>query len=233
VAGAGEKAFGLVIFDNDGVVVDSEAKASQAMSATLGSFGFAVTPEECDKWLKGGTLTRTRELLEERFGRPLPAQFESTYTGNVFKLFAAGLEPVRGVEAVLDVLARAGVPYCLASSGRRERVLFALEKAGMAARFAGRWWGAEDVKAGKPAPDIFLLAAERMGVPPRDCAVVEDSEVGVTAARAAGMAVFGYAARTPATALAQADAIFTDMAQLPGLLLRPGSPREDAVRAPD
>jgi HAD superfamily hydrolase (TIGR01509 family) len=219
VVSRGMRRFELVIFDNDGVVVDSEALSSQAMSETLAGAGFPVTPEQCDQWFKGGTLAHTRQFVEQRFGTALPPDFEDSYTGTLFTRFAAHLRPVPGIEAVLDRLDAAGMPYCLASSGRRQRVLFALETTGLADRFTGRWWGADDVINGKPAPDLFLLAARTMKFDPVNCVVVEDAEVGVTAARAAGMAVLGFAARTPRQSLAAADVVFTDMAELPGLVL--------------
>lgn len=221
----GTARFELVIFDNDGVVVDSEPLASLALSETLASLGHAMTTEEIDDQLKGGTLARTRAVLEARFG-PLPAGFEDAYTARLYSHMTERLSPVPRVERVLDVLEEAGLPYCLASSGRRERVLFALRAAGLADRFDGRYWGAEDVARGKPAPDLFLLASTRMGVAPAKCVVIEDSDLGVEAARAADMTVFGFAARTPAERLAGADATFKDMAELPALLLSP-SPRSD------
>jgi HAD superfamily hydrolase (TIGR01509 family) len=213
--------FELVIFDNDGVVVDSEPLATAAMLATLQALGHHVAAEEIEERLKGGTLARTRQVLEELFG-PLPAEFEHAYTDRLYSLMRQHLEPVAGIEQVLDLLDKQGLPYCLASSGRRDRVRFALETAGLADRFDGRYWGAEDVAHGKPAPDLFLLAASAMGKAPEKCVVVEDSELGVQAAQAAGMAVFGFAARTPPERLASADAVFKDMAELPALLLGPG-----------
>lgn len=215
--------FELVIFDNDGVVVDSEPLATLAMSATLEALGHRVSADDIEERLKGGTLSRTRQVLEELLG-PLPASFEEDYSARLYSLMSQHLQPVPGIERVLDALEQAGVPYCLASSGRRKRVRFALEMAGLAGRFDERYWGAEDVAHGKPAPDLFLLAASKMQKLARSCVVIEDSELGVQAARAAGMAVLGFAARTPAERLAGADAIFKDMGELPALLLGPRTP---------
>jgi HAD superfamily hydrolase (TIGR01509 family) len=209
----------LVIFDNDGVVVDSEPLAEQAMSGALAAAGYPMTPEECGDAFRGATLVATRRIIEERSGRPLPPEFEDQYTTVLYELIRTQLRPVAGIEMVLDRLETAGVAYCLASSGRRDRVKFALETVGLLSRFGDHWWGAEDVTHGKPAPDLFLLAAEKMSTPPADCLVVEDAEFGVQAARAAGMAVFGFAAHTPAEKLAGADYVFKDMAELPGLIL--------------
>jgi HAD superfamily hydrolase (TIGR01509 family) len=209
----------LVIFDNDGVIVDSEPLAERAMSGALAEAGYPMTPEEVGDNLRGTTLVATRRIIEERSGRSLPADFEDRYTTALFELISTQLRPVPGVEVVLDRLDAAGVAYCVASSGRRDRVQYALSTVGLLSRFGGHWWGAEDVTHGKPAPDLFLLAAEKMGTRPRDCLVVEDAEFGVQAARAAGMAVFGFAARTPPEKLAGADYVFKDMAELPGLIL--------------
>ncbi len=211
----------LVVFDNDGVVVDSEPLAEYAMSETISATGYPMSPEECGDTFRGLTLAGTRQIVEQRSGRPLPEHFEDSYTSRLFEMFEAQLRPVPGIEAVLDRLDASSTAYCLASSGRRERVRFALSTVGLLERFGDRWWGAEDVVAGKPAPDLFLLAASKMGVQPGGCIVVEDAEAGVQAARAAGMAVLGFAAHTPAQKLAAADHVFFDMAELPGLLLGP------------
>lgn len=188
------------------------------MHRTLAGLGHEMATEEIDEQLKGGTLARTRAVLEARFG-PLAPDFEQLYTAKLYQLMSERLRPVAGIGAVLDRLDAAGLPYCIASSGRRERVLFALQTAGLAGRFDDRYWGAEDVVNGKPAPDLFLIAASSMGVPPSRCTVVEDSELGVRAAQAAGMAVLGFAARTPPERLAAADVVFKDMGELPALLL--------------
>jgi HAD superfamily hydrolase (TIGR01509 family) len=214
--------WGLVVFDNDGVIVDSEALAERAMSETLTSLGYPMTPAEVGEAFRGSTLARTRRLVEQQSGRPLPPSFEEMMKTNIFGLMSKYLQPVPGIDKVLDLLDATGTPFCLASSGRRDRVRFALETVGLLERFGDRWWGAEDVTEGKPAPDLFLLAAREMGFPPSDCVVVEDAEVGVEAAHAAGMAVLGFAARTPSEMLAGADVIFYDMAELPELLFEEG-----------
>lgn len=211
-----------MVLDNDGVVVDSEPLAERAMSETLTAVGYPMTAEQCGEAFRGSTTTRARRLIEQRSGRPLPAHFEDMMKTNLFELMSQYLRPVQGIEKVLDCLDAAGMPYCLASSGRRERIRFALETAGLLERFGDRWWGAEDVAEGKPAPDLFLLAAKTMGAPPSRCVVVEDAEVGVQAAVAAGMAVLGFAARTPVAKLAAANHVFYDMSELPDLLLEQG-----------
>ena len=222
-------AWKLVIFDNDGVVVDSEPLASVATSQTLTALGHPMTPEECDQAFLGISLPTTRRLVEERSGRALAADFEDRYRARVAELIASQLRPVPGIGTVLDILDAAGLPYCMASSSGRQQISLSLRKTGLAERFAGRWWGADDVAAGKPSPDLFLLAARSMGARPEDCVVVEDSEAGVQAGCAAGMSVLGFAARTPPELLGRADRIFTDMAELPALLLGRQSPLAQVV----
>jgi HAD superfamily hydrolase (TIGR01509 family) len=123
-----------------------------------------------------------------------------------------------GVPAVLDALDQAGTPYCVASSGTHERIRTALTSVGLYKRFESRVFSAQDVEHGKPAPDLFMHAAGSLCIEPARCVVVEDSPLGVEAARAAGMQVIGYAGMTPAERLAGADAVVDTMGALPGLL---------------
>lgn len=127
---------------------------------------------------------------------------------------------MRGVMEVLAELRSAGVPYCVASSGSHERIRVGHRKTGLDAWFPEEHvFSADDVGRGKPAPDLFLRAAARMGVAPERCAVVEDSPLGIEAARAAGMDVYGFSATTPAERLAGATELFADMAELPRLVM--------------
>ncbi len=120
-----------------------------------------------------------------------------------------------GIRSVLERLDR---PFCLASSGSVRRIVRSLTLVGLLDYFTGHLFSAEQVAHGKPAPDLFLHAAAAMGVPAPRAVVIEDSPHGVTAARAAGMTVFGYAALTPAERLDGADAVFTRMDDLHRLL---------------
>lgn len=207
-----------MIFDHDGVVVDSEPLAARAMAEVLHGYGFALSAQDVDMRYRGMSLARTRASLEHESGSVLPERFEHDYMRRAAEIKANELLPVPGVVVVLDRLEAAGVPYCMASSSQRATVAGALEVVGLADRFAGRWWGAEDVEQTKPAPDLFLLAAGHMGVPPSDCAVIEDTPIGVAAARAAGMFVLGYCASIAPAALSDADAVFDRMEALPHML---------------
>lgn len=213
----------LVIFDNDGVLVDSERLANQVLGRLLTEWGRPTTFEECVASYLGGTLERVRTLVEEESGQSLPGDFEDRYHAELFAAFDAGLVAVDGAAAVLDGLEQAATPYCVASSGSRERIRRALQHVGLWTRFDGRVFSAEEVPVGKPAPDLFLHAARRLGAHPEVTVVVEDSPLGVEAARAAGMSVIGFAAVTPAGRLAGADAVARHMTEV-GALLAAGHP---------
>jgi HAD superfamily hydrolase (TIGR01509 family) len=209
---------GLVIFDNDGVLVDSERLANTILAELLTEAGLPYTFDEAVRDFMGGSMTSMREKAEAQLGRPLPADLEDRYHQRLFDGFA-NLQAVEGVEGVLDDLEAAGTPYCLASSGTHQRIRTALTAVGFLDRFAGRIFSAEDVAHGKPAPDLFLHAAATLGVQPADCVVVEDSPLGVAAANAAGMTVFGYAGMTDPAKLAGARQIFHKMTSLTGLIV--------------
>ncbi|WP_069462358.1 HAD family hydrolase [Actinacidiphila rubida] len=211
--------YDLVIFDNDGVLVDSEPLSNTILSGYLTELGHPTTYEDSLRDYMGAALHRVHDVVRERSGQDLPADFDATYQGRVFAAFERELRPVSGGEVVLEKLAADGVPYCLASSGSHARIRVALRTTGLYERFGEeRIFSSEDVGRGKPAPDLFLHAASVMGVAPERCVVVEDSPLGVRAARAAGMDVLGFTAMTPAEKLAGASALFGSMAELPGLL---------------
>jgi HAD superfamily hydrolase (TIGR01509 family) len=206
----------LVIFDNDGVLVDSERLANGILAGLLTEAGVPYTLEQAVHEFMGGTMARVRASVEPRLGHALPADFEDRYHERLFEGFAR-LEPVAGVPEVLDALDAAALAYCVASSGTHERIRTALSAVGLYGRFEGRVFSAHDVEHGKPAPDLFLYAASTMTVDPAGCTVVEDSPLGVEAARAAGMTVVGYAGMTPVERLAAADVVIDKMGALPGL----------------
>jgi HAD superfamily hydrolase (TIGR01509 family) len=209
----------LVIFDNDGVLVDSEAAASQVLAELLAACGLPLDAEACMARFMGRSLGGVRDDVEAELGAPLSPDFEARYHARLFEAFRAHLRPVPGVHRALD---RVRASTCVASSGSHDRIRLALELTGLLGRFAGRIFSAQDVGRGKPAPDLFLHAARRLGVDPARCAVVEDSPLGVEAANAAGMTAFGFARLTPPDRLRHArGGVFRSMAELPALLERP------------
>jgi HAD superfamily hydrolase (TIGR01509 family) len=218
---SGSVRYDLVIFDNDGVLVDSEPISNRILAEYLTELGHPTTYEDSIRDYMGAAVHRVHDLVAERTGRRLPAGFDATYHGRVFDAFRRELAPVRGVTAVLKKLDAEGVPYCVASSGSHERIRVALRKTGLYEYFGeARIFSAEDVGRGKPAPDLFLLAAAAMGgVAPGRCAVVEDSPLGVQAGVAAGMDTYGFVSMTPAFELAGARAHFKSMGELVAELL--------------
>ncbi|MEU6070506.1 MULTISPECIES: HAD family hydrolase [Streptomyces] len=210
----------LVIFDNDGVLVDSEPISNRILAAHLTELGHPTSYEDSIRDYMGSAMHRIHELIQERTGRRLPDDFDDVFHARVFEAFERELKPVAGVADVLEKLAADGVPYCVASSGSHERIRVGHRTTGLDRWFdESRIFSSQDVGRGKPAPDLFLYAAERMGAVPERCVVVEDSPLGVQAAVAAGMDVYGFTAMTPATKLARATQLFSDMGALADLLV--------------
>ncbi|WP_432058863.1 HAD family hydrolase [Streptomyces sp. bgisy022] len=211
--------YDLVIFDNDGVLVDSEPISNRLLAGYLTELGHPTTYEDSIRDYMGSAMHRVHDLVEERTGRRLPDDFDDVFHSRVFAAFERELKPVPGVVDVLEKLAADAVPYCVASSGSHERIRVGHRTTGLDRWFTSeRVFSSQDVGRGKPAPDLFLYAAERMGVAPERCAVVEDSPLGVQAALAAGMDVYGFTAMTPAERLAGARQLFADLRELPDLL---------------
>jgi HAD superfamily hydrolase (TIGR01509 family) len=211
--------YDLIIFDNDGVLVDSEPLSNTILAGYLTELGHATSYEDSLRDYMGAAVHRVHDLIKEQTGASLPLDFDETLHARIFAAFERELRPVAGVTDVLGKLVADGVPYCVASSGTHERIRVGHRTTGLDEWFEEEWvFSSEDVGRGKPAPDLFLHAAERMGVAPERCAVVEDSRLGVEAARAAGMDVYGFTAMTPAERLTGANGLFEDMGQLLGLL---------------
>jgi HAD superfamily hydrolase (TIGR01509 family) len=219
--------YDLVIFDNDGVLVDSEPLSNRHLAAYLTELGHPTTYEDSIRDYMGSAMHRVHDLIEERTGQRLPADFDDVFHARVFAAFERELKPVPGVADVLEKLRADGVPYCVASSGSHERIRVGHRAAGLDRFFDdARIFSSQDVGRGKPAPDLFLYAAERMGTAPERCVVVEDSPLGVQAAVAAGMDVYGFTAMTPAEKLDAATGLFGEMRELLPLLAagdRPGN----------
>ena len=210
--------FDLVIFDCDGVLVDSERLAVRTEAEILARLGWPLTEAEIIERFVGRSAAFMQGEIEAHLQRPIDwdVEFETRYDD----VFARELLPVPGIERAL---ARIATPTCVVSSGSHEKMRFTLGMTGLLPRFAGRIFSVDEVENGKPAPDVFLHAAQVMHVPAERCAVVEDSVSGVTAGLAAGMGVFAFAGGvTNAARLAIGSAtVFTDMRTLPDLLLGP------------
>ena len=207
----------LVIFDCDGVLVDTERLAVRVDVQVLAQLGWVMTEAEVVERFVGLSDATIREMIEAHTGRRLADNWEQEFQQLYRSAFAESLTAVDGIVEALD---RITLQTCVASSGSHDKMRFTLGLTGLLPRFDGRMFSVMEVERGKPAPDLFLHAAARMGVAPAACAVVEDSRFGVEAARAAGMRAFGYAGGlTPAHLLAGSGAVvFTDMRELPRLL---------------
>jgi HAD superfamily hydrolase (TIGR01509 family) len=211
-----------VVFDCDGVLVDSERLAAPILAGLLSELGLPTTVADVDRDFKGRSWEHGLDVIRARRGGAEPwPRLRLRYRERLFAAFDAQLQPIPGVAAALDALDAAGLPRCVASSGDHERIRRALHAAGLLGRFPDETiFSVDDVAHGKPAPDLFVHAATQMGFDLRTTAVVEDSPAGVQAAVAAGMRVLGYAAGgDEADALRAAGARpFADAAQLPALL---------------
>jgi HAD superfamily hydrolase (TIGR01509 family) len=209
--------FQLVIFDCDGVLVDSERIAVRIEARYLGELGWPLTESEIVERFMGRTTQFMDDAIVAELGDRLPEDWKEQFERRYREGFAAELVPVDGIREALDQLT---VPTCVASSGSHDKLRLTLGRTGLYHRFEGRIFSGHEVANGKPAPDLFLYAAERMGAEPARCAVVEDSHYGVLAARAAGMRAFGYAGGlTPRERLeGPGTVVFDDMRELPRLL---------------
>ncbi len=209
----------LVIFDCDGVLVDSERLSVRVEARLITELGWPLTEQDVLERFVGRSDAHMKAEIEAALGRSVP-EWDEAYRTALHEAFHAELVAVEGVADALDALDEAGLATCVASSGTHDKMAVTLGLTGLHDRFVGRIHSATEVVNGKPAPDLFLHAAARQGVVPTRCAVVEDSRYGVEAARAAGMAAYGYAGGlTPADWLAgPGTVVFDDMAHLPALL---------------
>lgn len=209
--------FELVIFDCDGVLVDSERIAVRVEAEYLTELGWPLTEAEIAERFMGRTAEYMDEAIEAHLGVRLPPDWKDQFQRRYLDAFVADLVPVDGVVEALDQIT---VATCVASSGSHDKLRFTLGHTGLYERFDGRIFSGYEVANGKPAPDLFLHAAARMGADPARCAVVEDTLYGVMAARAAGMRTFGYAGglSAPERLEGEATVVFEDMRALPRLL---------------
>lgn len=206
----------LVVFDCDGVLVDSEPIANRVLTEHLRRQGLTFTQAEVEQRFVGRSLADCLAEIERLLARPLPDDFAEALERETYAAFRGSLRPVAGVKAVLEeVLYTLDLPVCVASSGAPEKIRGNLALTGLLPYFGERLFSAVEVARGKPAPDLFLHAAEALGADPARCAVVEDSTPGVDAGLAAGMRVYAFGARHAGR---RGVVAFEDMAALPHLL---------------
>ncbi len=212
---------GLVIFDCDGVLVDSERLTVVVEARMLTEMGWPISVEEVVRRFVGGSSEAMLAEIERHLGADLTAEFDRRSSDEIVAAFHAELQPVDGVRPLVEALHRRGVATCVASSGSHRKMELTLGLTGLMPLFHGRVYSASEVERGKPWPDLFLHAAAAMGVDAGRCVVVEDSVNGASAAAAAGMTCYGFAGGlTPSDELAATGAItFDTMAELGRTLL--------------
>ncbi len=217
---SGTNQIDLVIFDCDGVLVDSERLINRIEAQLVSEVGLDLLPHQARETFKGHTVGEIVTIIEARTEGTIPAEWLYDWGMHIALGFVKELRPVDGVHEVLDGLGSSGMPTCVASQSPRPRVELALAVTDLARYFDGRLFTASMVPRSKPHPDLFLYAAARMRTDPTRCAVIEDSPSGVRAAVAAGMRVFGYAADEDPTVLrsAGAESTFNAMSELPSVL---------------
>jgi HAD superfamily hydrolase (TIGR01509 family) len=210
----------LIIFDCDGVLVDSETLENEVMAQCLTQAGFPMTGSQARARFIGYSMKTVIGEVEAELGRPLPKDWLANFHTVSHAQLTNKIEAIEGVEAAIDALEAIGFQTAVASSGEHAKMKITLGRTGLYERFKGRIFSAQDVAHGKPAPDVYLLAAKTLGYPPQTCFAVEDSPNGARAAVAAGMTTFGYAAQIdPALLLAVGVRnVFLEMRHLPGLV---------------
>ena len=208
----------LVIFDCDGVLVDSEPITNRLMAEEMTRYGLPMTTEQCIELFVGGTIKSVYQMATDR-GARLPETWVENFYDQMCVTLAEEIQIIPGVEGVLDALDDAEIPYCVGSNGPMRKMEVTLGRTGLWDRCAGRIFSAHDVGIAKPDPGLFLYAAQALGAAPDDCVVIEDSGSGARAAQAAKMRCFGFTGDTPAAKLTAHGALpFDDMRALPGLL---------------
>ncbi|MFC3182989.1 HAD family hydrolase [Cypionkella sinensis] len=205
-----------VIFDCDGVVVDSEPMLFEMLSRDLTRFGLPLPIGDLPQIFLGMTLQGLREKANG-MGASLPADWCDDFYARLYAELRLGTPLVPGILAVLDALDAAGIPFAMGSNGSAEKMQITLGQHGLTERFKGLFSG-QSIGKPKPAPDVYLLAAEAMQTAPADCVVIEDSATGARAAARAGMRCYGYAAHGGEALAAEGAILFSDMKDLPGLL---------------
>jgi HAD superfamily hydrolase (TIGR01509 family) len=214
-----KKKFELVIFDCDGVLVDSELITNRVFAKMLNELGIPISIEEMFERFVGRSMPQCLEIITALLGHAVPDGFVEDYYARSRAALQRELKAVPDIETVLAAL---DSPFCVASSGTHEKMQTTLGVTGLLPLFSGKIYSVTEVPRSKPFPDVYLYAARRQGVAPASCAVIEDTPTGVSAGVAAGMTVFGYCALMPKHRLIEAGAhhTFERMRDLPALLSR-------------
>ncbi|MDJ0629778.1 MAG: HAD-IA family hydrolase [Rhodobacter sp.] len=209
----------LVIFDCDGVLVDSEPITNELLQQDFAQRGLTLSQQEIDRMFTGGTMRAVGQQAAA-MGADIRDGWVEAFYETMYVRLAEGTPLIPGVEQVLDRLDTAGIPYCVGSNGSLRKMAITLgQHPALHARLTDRLYSAHVHGTAKPDPGLFLIAAGEFGVPPSRCAVVDDSVSGCTAASRAGMRCFGFAAHDDGTRLAATGAtVFHRMADLPALL---------------
>jgi HAD superfamily hydrolase (TIGR01509 family) len=209
--------FDCVLFDCDGVLVDSEPITLGVLTDLLTELGAVVTIDEVTRLYVGKSVKEDRTITPGLIGRALPADFYETFIARRDAALADRIEPVRHVRAAIEALTR---PYAVVTGADTGKMRLTLSRTGLLPLFEGRMFSGSMVERSKPAPDVYLLAARTLAVDPARCVVIEDTPTGVTAGVASGATVFGYCERQDAKALRAAGAVqvFDDMRMLAALL---------------
>ena len=197
-----------VIFDCDGVLVNSEPIANQVLATYLTEeIGFAITAEESHHRFTGMVFFQIEDLLRADHGLEMPKGWVEQHFEALYVRYSKELEAVPGTIALIDALDAAGIPWGVASQSAPDYLEFVLDLIGICDRARGRIASSKDVKHPKHAPDVYLLACQKVGCDPIRTAVVEDSPTGTRAGVAAGCTVFGHALDRPAAELISACAV--------------------------
>jgi HAD superfamily hydrolase (TIGR01509 family) len=216
----------LIIFDCDGVLVDSERTSCGCLAAALRQLGMDITTDGVINRFLGLSNDAMRRLVEADLGQPLPDDFLAQLLRSKQRAYQTQLNAIAGVHTVLTQLQQAQIPMCVASSSHPDLIRQCLELTDLIAFFQPHLFSTVAVLHGKPAPDLFLYAANQMHTAPDRCLVIEDSDRGVQAGKAAGMTVLGFAGGSHVDPVLQqqklliagADAVFDQMQQLLDLI---------------
>ncbi|MBD2435528.1 HAD family phosphatase [Nostoc sp. FACHB-110] len=209
--------FNLVIFDCDGVLIDSEPIANNILLEMLTELGIVLTLDDVFNVFVGKSTSQCIEIIKNRFGKNPPDNFKQEFYQRVTTTFRTDLQPIKGIH---DVVSKLKYAYCVASNSSHDWINTALDATNLLPYFSGKIFSAKDVQRSKPHPDVFLYAAAKMGFEPQECVVIEDTPTGVKAGVDAGMTVFGYAELIHPQKLREvgASVVFHDMRLLPNLL---------------